>query len=1121
MKLFLFRSLLKIIVIISLLTSSFAFFGVKNAEADGAEWVANYDVDDSGNNVGYCKGADLVYDPIASDTSFDWDGSVMCFVNLGAAYVTYKGFSTLAGAMCPGTWATTVAALSLPIIGDLTDSSAKAIICSAALAAQNYVISGPCCPAVAVQAVALASVFGVMAAIWGIAESVKNNTKICGYEWNDWDVSANSWSGGVEQVRRDSYKTTMPDMDTKEAREYIFGGMEYEDKNGCKNPWEFSLNTREKILGYKDDNQKYYMKGQGKDANYACDRFLLTLGSSTKTLLNDTYCTANYPNDEDACYNKFTSDGVTAYECCVARSQNTVCIEDDRSIVGADYKFCQYNNGYCSLKGISYEIFKENSVANTLCARTRSLCPYNHNLGGGTTGGSDCDYLKHCSKIPNVPYMQSLNQMTGEYISSSCYDLEGDSQNKEDYDTRQNLRHFSAPIAQCFYETLYNIFMHEVGNISSCFVEDPDNLGSFIIDEDCDIAEGDVIEGESFFQKIQNNIKGAVKLALALAIMMIGIGILIGNLQVSKKDLMLFMVKMGMVMYFALGTAWQTTFFNGIYGLSNSVSGFMMNLNKDHAGIIKIDVISTDGIIITVEDYRTAYQLTEEDRDAYVESTDGRNLFKINHLDEYPSVNNKWFQATNYQDIEAGKSDNSPGSVTITANVWIPDGDININDYPDFEITDSATDRNPEKKNASISIYQKMDGCQFPKYNANLSSNDENYHLYPQYPFGKDYLAIWDTLDCKISAAIGQTPGFTVPALFMLMIPMIFYGPLGIFLFFSSLIFVIYLISLTIMALHIFIISSISIVILVYISPITITFALFKKTKNMFDKWWKYLLSFALQPVILFAYLGVLIMAFDTFVAGEGIKWGQYRDDLNQNTGIGNAALEVITLSLADTSDTDQNSKGIIYKGENDPYQPKNFECKEVSNSMYCVKETQWDTYHIVGLKIPYITDFSMTLDLEYLIKAAFLMFIFTQFLSKITELGASLTEGKVIKGETIGVASTSSAVFGGVNAVGTRATQATKKVARATKKVARGIYNKMRSGRTDDVKKQGSTSKPAASDGNRVNPAKDSATSKSAAANSASNSSKSKHATGAEIEMQPMSASKKPEADDSKKRDS
>ncbi len=79
----------------------------------------------------------------------------------------------------------------------------------------------------------------------------------------------------------------------------------------------------------------------------------------------------------------------------------------------------------------------------------------------------------------------------------------------------------------------------------------------------------------------------------------------------------------------------------------------------------------------------------------------------------------------------------------------------------------------PESDLASISIYQKMDGCQFPKYDYTLPGSDPSYHLNPRYEPGKEYLAIWDTLDCKISAVIGQTPGFSIPALFMVMIPIL------------------------------------------------------------------------------------------------------------------------------------------------------------------------------------------------------------------------------------------------------------------------------------------------------------------------------------------------------------
>ncbi len=131
---------------------------------------------------------------------------------------------------------------------------------------------------------------------------------------------------------------------------------------------------------------------------------------------------------------------------------------------------------------------------------------------------------------------------------------------------------------------------------------------------------------------------------------------------------MMFIVKFALVMYFALGNAWHTIFFNGIYGLSNSMSEFIINLNKDHAKIVKINSIDNDQIEIDVEDYGSAYQLISGDREAYKIQGDGRNLFKINNLDEYPSVNNKWFIATGYDyDTEEGSSDSNPGKVIITA----------------------------------------------------------------------------------------------------------------------------------------------------------------------------------------------------------------------------------------------------------------------------------------------------------------------------------------------------------------------------------------------------------------------------------------------------------------------
>ena len=154
-------------------------------------------------------------------------------------------------------------------------------------------------------------------------------------------------------------------MENKNYREYFFTGREFIDENGCDVPKEWSSEKRLRILGYTDDKQRFYLRGPGVNSYFACTRFLRS-GSDPKQV----------------------SSEMAAYDCCVARSRNVMCIES-RGLNGSfgrksalDKKFCQLGKK-CSLDSVSYEVY-QGKQPNKLCARTVSLCPYDHLLGGGT-----------------------------------------------------------------------------------------------------------------------------------------------------------------------------------------------------------------------------------------------------------------------------------------------------------------------------------------------------------------------------------------------------------------------------------------------------------------------------------------------------------------------------------------------------------------------------------------------------------------------------------------------------------------------------------------------------------------------------------------------------------------
>lgn len=607
-------------------------------------------------------------------------------------------------------------------------------------------------------------VYGI---VYATAKMVYKNTRICGNDWYVWsqfdnddtkinDAEGNqTWSRGAylnkNNVRNSygkcleslfdgsnqcNFSDSTKKLSNKYYREYIYSGKEYEDSSygSCDLPKDWDDAKKDLLLGYHGSKQRYYMRGPGVAPNYACDRFI------------NWSSTANGAQD--------------AYNCCKKRSQSSICIEYRPDVVGikgeSSFAFCQFGKT-CTIKGVTFEAYKEPDK-NLICAKTGSLCPYNHPIAGGTevvdydvnSGAMKnyCQYLNHCIKIPESPYISMHKDWQGRFISESCKNLKGDSQNNYVHDFGLlpiKTHNFSAPIVQCFKETINDLLIHRGKDYVVCDGAVDEN-GACISNHYLH-KEGEVIAYDSFLVKVQSKFQGAVRMCLVLAIMFFGCSLLLGLGEVKQKHLIPLIIKIALVAYFATSNGWQTVFMDGL----TKTSDLLVNI------VTAVDPVNKD---------------------------------------------------------------------------------------PD-----------------------RQDGCQFPKFNyRDLNDTNKDHFAYPP---GKEYLKIWDTLDCKISRAIGYGPSVSVPNMLMMTLAGFLTSGAGIIFLVAVLTFGFFLIFLVIRAIHIFLISSIGITMLIYVSPIMITMSLFSKTKQMFDNWFRQLIGLILQPMILFAYLGMVILIFDSVIIGD------------------------------------------------------------------------------------------------------------------------------------------------------------------------------------------------------------------------------------------------------------
>lgn len=756
---------------------------------------------------------------------------------------------------------------------------------------------------------ALKSAIIMLKSIHEVAEHVYDNSQICGADWigpntkkfiNNNPVYKKKVQDTIEEyIEQEKLHPNLAskmNFSDKTYREWYYDGVEIEDNPAsgaaCLDVTQPQSESYGKDLYPK---QKYYLRGL-ETGNFNCKKYDLFEGQTD-------------PRDGGVISAARQEEFRTAYDCCLKRSQHYICIEYDN-----ERKFCP-ENSRCEIKDIYFSTTSKDN-GRLLCAESYSLCPYNFYLGGGSEvcdyfqdgiwdededrytmiTGDDvkdgncaskseirnndctynskagkcknyCQYMKHCT-ITNSHY-QYRSSISSPYFSSACLNFTGDSQNRISYGVgfiAGSARHFSAPVTQCMKETLENIFFNKAGH-SRCLLEGdhPDSRG--ICSKGNAYKKGDFVKNQSFFTKLQSILEPTVKMILTLSIVFYGLKTLVGQGQIQSKELFMYIIKIGLVMYFATGDAWQTMFFDGVYS-SSTVFAQM--------------------------------------------------VFKLQTPDE----------------------DN------------------------------------------------KRDGCQF----GNLTDySGKIIGSAAKYPEGKEYLAIFDTLDCKMARYLGFGPEASTSNLALLVAAGWITGAAGIYFSIALLAFGIILISATIRVIHIFLSSFFAILLMVYVSPLAITCSLFAKTNGIFKGWINQLLSYVLQPMILLAYIAIFISILDKTLIGSATFHGE-----PPNRYL--LCKEFCTDSLGAEVDkvTSLNCSRLGDKLN----MPKvdSFAC------MISIKGfDSWPGLELLGISLPFIVDLFLDHTKEKILtitKAALIVYFLTSFLDQIPGITSQLLGGAILSND-------------------------------------------------------------------------------------------------------------------------
>lgn len=162
----------------------------------------------------------------------------------------------------------------------------------------------------------------------------------------------------------------------------------------------------------------------------------------------------------------------------------------------------------------------------------------------------------------------------------------------------------------------------------------------------------------------------------------------------------------------------------------------------------------------------------------------------------------------------------------------------------------------------------KYGGCHFIQSNK-INNNYEEYG-------NRKYLAVFDTLDCKLARYFGIFIGNKTmpPILSFFIMGMLSCGVmvilmLPLFLLFMSLLYFIINVSLS------FITSAFIITVLLFFSPIMIPLYLFERTKGNFTKWLKVIVSNIFSQLFLIMCMFLFFTLFDKYFVGDAIFFGK------------------------------------------------------------------------------------------------------------------------------------------------------------------------------------------------------------------------------------------------------
>lgn len=316
------------------------------------------------------------------------------------------------------------------------------------------------------------------------------------------------------------------------------------------------------------------------------------------------------------------------------------------------------------------EISESGEQANKYCFNTKTFCPYDFNVYGGSeqvgtefesdheyeynndTGEYEytllkdddcinnndeilscngrpsnfCQLDRHCMMLRPYPDIE-VTVPNYPYIDKSCINNVGSSHNFPDYESYTsysrmfNLKtHLTLPIVECIVETSKNLLFNRAGfTVCSNTDLEPDDseycVGGYKFKKGEDVSKYGY---SNFIEKIRGRLSKLVKILLTLALIFYGFNFVVFGKAFNKEEFIKFLTKVIFVILFSLNTSWMNVLFNSVFQISGAV----------------INITYT---ILQVDRSEPSYNNDKFDGCFFGEVTNKDDKAVVNNFDLYPS----------------------------------------------------------------------------------------------------------------------------------------------------------------------------------------------------------------------------------------------------------------------------------------------------------------------------------------------------------------------------------------------------------------------------------------------------------------------------------------------------